>query len=450
MASKLFSLRLAVRLLLIGAAMLATVWLLVQPGLHGLTLIAVSVTALLSAELWYFINRSNRELTRFLDALRHADFSQRFGLQGLGSGFDDLGETLGDVMKRQQQQREERETANRRLRALIEHIPVPLLTVHSDQSITLQNNAARRLFGAGKVTRLPDLLRYGSGFHSAVLEAVPGHRELVTFTVEGIEYRLTMATTEIVIGGQAERLVSLQDIQTELDETQAEAWQDLVKVLTHEIMNSITPITSLATTAGDLVEDLRERNDRGEPLGEDLEDLHDAVRTVARRSGSLVQFVESYRQITRLAPPERRRIRLDELFGSAARLAGAEWPDSESRLQWSVEPPGLDVFADRDLLEPTLLNLLRNAWLATAEVDDPQIRMLARLNRRGHVTIVISDNGPGVPEDLARKIFVPFFTTRKGGSGVGLALARQVMIAHKGFIRLDHNEQGGARFTLIF
>lgn len=450
MASKLFSLRLAVRLLLIAVAMLAAVWLLLQPGLHGLTLIAASVMVLLSSELWYFINRSNRELTRFLDALRHADFSQRFGLQGLGSGFDDLGETLGDVMKRQQQQREERETANRRLRALIEHIPVPLLTVHVDQSITLQNNAARRLFGAGKVTRLPDLLRYGSGFHSAVLEAVPGHRELVTFTVEDIEYRLTMATTEIVIGGRAERLVSLQDIQTELDETQAEAWQDLVKVLTHEIMNSITPITSLATTAGDLVEDLQERNDRGEPLGEDLEDLHDAVRTVARRSGSLVQFVESYRQITRLAPPERRRIRLDELFDSAARLAAAEWPDSDSRLQCSVEPPGLDVFADRDLLEPVLLNLLRNAWLATAEVDDPQIRMLARLNRRGHVTIVVSDNGPGVPEDLARKIFVPFFTTRKGGSGVGLALARQVMIAHKGFIRLDHTDSGGARFTLIF
>jgi nitrogen fixation/metabolism regulation signal transduction histidine kinase len=450
MAFRRFTLRLAVRLLLIGAAMLAAVWLLLEPGYHGLTVIAATVLALMASELWYFINRSNREVTRFLDALRHADFSQRFALRGLGSGFDELGETLDAVLERQQAEREQGETANRRLRALIEHIPVPLLTVHTDQSITLQNNAARRLFGAGKVTRLPDLLRFGAGFHSAILEAVPGHRELVTFTVEDIEYRLTMATTEIVIGGQAERLVSLQDIQTELDQTQAEAWQDLVKVLTHEIMNSITPITSLATTAGELVEDLQEKSDRGEPPGEDLDDLRDAVRTVARRSGSLLQFVESYRQITRLAPPERRRIRLEELFDSAARLAGAEWPDSTSRLDWSVEPPGLDVFADRDLLEPVLLNLLRNAWQATAKVENPSIRMRARLNRRGHVTVVVSDNGPGVPEELSRKVFVPFFTTRKGGSGVGLALARQVMIAHKGFIRLDHNESGGARFTLIF
>jgi nitrogen fixation/metabolism regulation signal transduction histidine kinase len=450
MVFRRYSLRLAARLLLIAAAVLSAVWLFLEPGYHGLTAIAATVAALLASELWHFISRANRELTRFLDAMRHDDFSQRFGLRGMGSGFDDLGETLNRVLERQQAEREEGETVNRRLRALIEHIPVPLLTVHADQSITLQNNAARRLFGAGKVTRLPDLLRYGAGFHSAVLEAVPGHRELVTFTVEDIEYRLTMATTEIVVGGQAERLVSLQDIQTELDETQAEAWQDLVKVLTHEIMNSITPITSLATTAGELVEDLVARNDRGEPPGEDLDDLRDAVGTVARRSGSLVQFVESYRQIARLAPPERRRIRLEELFDAAALLAGAEWPDSALRLHWSVDPPGLDVYADRDLLEPVLLNLLRNAWLATAEVENPQIRMLGRLNRRGHVTIVVSDNGPGVPEELSRKIFVPFFTTRKDGSGVGLALARQVMIAHKGFIRLDHNEFGGARFTLTF
>jgi nitrogen fixation/metabolism regulation signal transduction histidine kinase len=450
MTFRRFTLRLAVRLLLIAVAMLAAVWLLLQPGYHGLTIIATTVMVLMASELWYFINRSNREVTRFLDALRHADFSQRFRLKGLGSGFDELGETLDGVLEHQQANREAGETANRRLRALIEHIPVPLLTVHADHSITLQNNAARRLFGTGKVTRLPDLLRFGAGFHSAILEAVPGHRELVTFTVEDIEYRLTMATTEIVIGGQAERLISLQDIQTELDETQAEAWQDLVKVLTHEIMNSITPITSLATTAGEVVEDLQEKNDLGEPVGEDLEDLRDAVRTVARRSGSLLQFVESYRQITRLAPPERRRIQLEDLFDSAARLAGAEWPDSESRLEWSVEPSGLGVFADRDLLEPVLLNLLRNAWLATAKVENPKIRMLGRLNRRGHVTVVVSDNGPGVPDELARKIFVPFFTTRKGGSGVGLALARQVMIAHKGFIRLDHNDSGGARFTLIF
>jgi nitrogen fixation/metabolism regulation signal transduction histidine kinase len=445
-----FLLRLAVRLALLGVVMLAVVWLVLAPGFHGLTAIAAMIFMLLALELWHFTNRTNRELARFLEAAHHKDYAQRFSFAGLGSGFQELGQRFTAILAEQQSEREARETSNRRLRALIEHIPVPLLSVRADRSVTLQNNAARRLFGAEQVTRLNDLMRFGRAFHDAVFDAVPGNRELVTFTVEGIEYRLTLAATEIVVDGQAERLVSLQDIQTELDETQAEAWQDLVRVLTHEIMNSITPVTSLANTAGEVVDDVIEKAGPESPLADDLEDLRDAVSTVARRSGSLMQFVESYRQITRLAPPEKKRVQLEDLFDSAARLAGAEWPAADRFLSWSVEPPGLDVYADRDLLEPVLLNLLRNAWLATADTDEPEIQMRGCLNRRGHVTVVVSDNGPGVPEEIARKIFVPFFTTREGGSGVGLALARQVMIAHKGFIRLDHNAQGGARFTLIF
>jgi nitrogen fixation/metabolism regulation signal transduction histidine kinase len=450
MASRRFTVRLAGRLLLLSAAMLLGVWLILRPGYHGMTALAVGVFVLLAFELWLFVNRSNRELSRFLDAAAHADYSQRFRLGGLGSGFDRLGERFTAILERQRAEREDHETSNRRLRALIEHIPVPLLSVHGDQTVTLQNNAARRLFGPAKVTRLHDLLQFGAGFHEAVLEAVPGKRQLVTFAVEGIEYQLTLATTEIVVSGQSERLISLQDIQTELDQTQAEAWQDLVRVLTHEIMNSITPVTSLAKTASEVVDDIRARTEADSPVADDLRDLHDAVTTVARRSDSLMQFVESYRQITRLAPPEKKRVRLWDLFDSAGRLAAAEWPADDGRLEWHVDPHGLDVYADRDLLEPVLLNLLRNAWQATAEHSSPEIRMQGRLNRRGHVVIEVSDNGPGVPDDIARKVFVPFFTTRPGGSGVGLALARQVMIAHRGFIRLDESATGGARFTLIF
>jgi len=325
-----------------------------------------------------------------------------------------------------------------------------LMTVHGDDSISLQNNAARRLFGASHITHLGDLRQFGGSFHDAVAEAVPGNRELVSFSVDGVDYKLTLATTENIIAGESNRLVSLQDIQSELDTTQAEAWQDLVRVLTHEIMNSITPVTSLASTAADVVEDMLQKTGSDSPVHEDLEDLRSAVNTVARRSDSLMQFVESYRQITRLAPPDKKRIQLSGLFDSVCQLAAAEWSESEKYLQIDIQPPSLDVYADRDLLEPVLLNILRNAWQVTADLDQPAITLSGRLNRRGNVTIEISDNGPGVPEDLARKIFVPFFTTKEKGSGVGLALARQVMTAHGGFIRVSKNEGGGARFTLTF
>jgi len=445
-----FSVFLAVRLILIGGAIIAALWLLLRPGLHSGTIIAVAIVAMLSAELWWFISRTNRDVARFLDAARYADYSQRFSLGDLGTGFGELGETFTDILDRMYDQRSTLETDVRRLNALIDHIPIPLMTVHGDDSITLQNNAARRLFGAAHVTQLTDLRQFGGGFYIAVSEAVPGNRELVTFEVEGVEYKLTLATSENIVAGENRRLVSLQDIQSELNITQAEAWQDLVRVLTHEIMNSITPVTSLAATASDVVDDVVNKAGPDSELHEDLVDLRDAVHTVARRSDSLMQFVHSYRQITRLAPPEKKRVHVGDLLRSVSRLAEAEWPKCESFLNVSVEPAELDVYADRDLLEPVVMNLVRNALQATRDIDDAHIDLRGRLGRRGNIAIEVADNGPGIPDENIRKIFVPFFTTKKDGSGVGLALARQVMTAHGGFVRVAHNDGGGAIFTLTF
>ena len=450
MIFKRFTVFLIVRLVLVGIAMLIVAWLVMQPGLHSASLIAAAVLLAVVAELWKFVSRTNREVARFLDAARYADYSQRFNFEKEGAGFKALGDAFTDIIERMRSRRADQEMEVRSLRALIEHIPVPLLTLHVDGSVTLQNNAARRLFGAEHVTQLKDLRKFGVRFAESVATAVPGIRELVTFNVEGIEYHLTLATTEINSGGNSERLISLQDIQSELDATQTQAWEELVRVLTHEIMNSITPVTSLAKTAADVVEDVLRKDKAGEPLGEDLEDLRDAVSTVARRSDSLTQFVESYRQISRLAPPEKTRIRLGELFESASKLIVAEWPDSSVQFSFDVKPTELDVQADRDLLEPVLLNLLRNAWQSTANIENPIISLIGRMNRRNNVVIDVIDNGPGVPDSIATQIFVPFFTTRESGSGVGLALARQVMIAHGGFIRLSRNDAGGATFSLTF
>jgi nitrogen fixation/metabolism regulation signal transduction histidine kinase len=450
MVYKHFSIVLAVRLVIVGAALAAVVWLFIRPGYHSATVIAAAFLVVSAAELWWFVGRTNREVARFLDAARYADYSQRFSLEDIGTGFGELGTAFGDILERMHEHRANQEQEVRRLNALIDHIPVPLLTIHGDDSVTLQNNASRRLFGASEVTQLSDLRKFGISFHDAVADAVPGNRELVTFSVDGIEYQLTLATTENIIGGESSRLVSLQDIQTELDVIQAQAWQDLVRVLTHEIMNSITPVTSLAATASDVVDDVLGKIDSDSPVAEDLADLSDAVHTVARRSDSLMQFVHSYRQLTRLAPAEKKRVQLAELFDSAARLAEAEWPGSEQIISWKVDPALLDVYADRDLLEPVLMNLLRNALQATKDVDDPGVNLRGHLNRRGNVAIELSDNGPGIPDELAKKIFVPFFTTKEEGSGVGLALARQVMTAHSGFIRVGQSSSGGAKFTLTF
>ena len=450
MVFRFFVVALILRLVVVGAAMAVVLWLLLEPGYHSATLLSAIVLALLVAELWRYVSRTNREVARFLDAVRFADYSQRFDFEKAGSGFASLGRTFTAIIDEMRERRTDQESEMRHLKALVEHIPVPLMTVHADNAITLQNNAARRLFGSAHVTRVNDLTQFGPGFARAVDEAIPGDRELVTFTVEGAEYRLTLAATEIIIEGNRERLISLQDIQSEIDATQAEAWQDLVRVLTHEIMNSITPVTSLAQTAAELVDDVVRETGPESPVAEELEDVQSAVATVARRSDSLMQFIDGYRQISRLAPPEKKRIALVDLFETVTSLARAEWDDPEVALSSAVEPSGLYVYADRDLLEPVLLNLLRNAWQATKGMEAPSIELRGRLNRRGNTVIEIEDNGHGVPDEIATKIFVPFFTTREGGSGVGLALARQVMIAHGGFIRLGQKSAAGTTFTLTF
>lgn len=450
MGFKHFLVFLVLRLVLVGVVMALVIWLLLEPGYNSATLLASIGLALLVAELWRFVSRTNREVARFLDAVRFADYSQRFDFDKAGSGFADLGRTFTRIIDEMRDRRAGQESEMRHLKALIEHIPVPLMTLHADDAITLQNNAARRLFGATHVTRVNDLRQFGPGFARAVDEAIPGDRELVTFTVEGAEYQLTLAATEVIIDGDRERLISLQDIQSEIDATQAEAWQDLVRVLTHEIMNSITPVTSLAQTAAELVDDVVRETGPASPIAEELEDVQSAVATVARRSDSLMQFIDSYRQISRLAPPEKKRVALADLFETVTSLALAEWNDPGVSLASSVEPSGLYVYADRDLLEPVLLNLLRNAWQATRDMDEARVELRGRLNRRGNTVIEIEDNGHGVPDEIATKIFVPFYTTREGGSGVGLALARQVMIAHGGFIRLGKKSAAGTVFTLTF
>lgn len=450
MGFKKFSFLLGGRLVLIMLALLMLTYLYTLPGYLASTVLVFGVVVVLTYEMIRFVAKTNAEVTRFLDAARYADFGQRFNFHGLGAGFGELGDTFTDILKRFQNVRAAQEEELRHLKALIEHVPAPLISVKADGQLVLWNNAARRLFGSAHVTRLSDLSQFGNEFEKEVTNLKAGQRRLVTFEVEGIEQRITLAASQVIIGGHIERLISLQDIQSELDAAQLQAWQDLVRVLTHEIMNSITPVASLAKTAVDLVDDAASQVTDNPEVVEELADVKDAVNTVARRSDSLMQFVSSYRRLTRLPPPTKSLIRLDEIFEHVGKLATQDWEDKALSLVMNVEPSELDVQADRDMIEQVLINLLQNAGQALEGNGDATVWLTGHLSKRGRVVIEVADNGPGIPEDIAKKIFVPFFTTKREGSGVGLALTRQVMIAHGGAVSVSEREGGGAKFALTF
>ncbi len=453
MVSKGFAPRLALRLVLLFAAITVLSLALTNNGYHALTLLAALTTAALAYELHRFVNRTNEELARFLAAARYDDFGRRFESPGAGAGFEGLSRAFDDIMRSFKESRRSQEEQLRHLKALTEHIPVPLLSLFPDGRIQLRNNAARRLFSGVVVNHLRDLQAFGDDAPEVFADLEPGRRALIDFSLDGMERRLTAVMTRVVTGDVSEKLISLQDIQSELDDVQLEAWEELVRVLTHEIMNSITPVSSLARTATDLVEDLREKLTAAGVMNEAAEELEDvgrAVDTVARRSRGLMQFVESYRSLTLLPVPRKRELSLDQVLSGVRELIKEEWARKAIALEINLEPSRLPLSADPDLLEQLLINLLRNAEQALDGRETPRVLITGRLNRRGRVLLEIADNGSGIPVDIRRRIFTPFFTTKPRGSGVGLAVSRQIMLAHGGSISVNESPLGGAMFTLIF
>lgn len=449
MDSKGYTRTLFLYLVSVFLCMLLTAYLIVIPGFHGASALAGLASLTIIWSLSKHINKTNIELARFFDAIKYRDFSQRFDYRDLGSGLTELGDAFSDVVKRLQLDREGKETQVRHLRALVEHVPVPLLSVHADGRLTLWNNSARRFLGDVSVARIDDLTHFGEGFYQGLCALKAGERRLARFEDEHLHRTVTLQATEVIFAGRSEKLISIQDIQTELDSAQLQAWQDLVRVLTHEIMNSITPVTSLARTAVDLLEDVKQQTD-SQVLTEELEDVTDAVNTVARRSDGLMNFVTSYRRLTRLPPAKRQHVSIQTLLEQAIKVArpGFDAVDPEIRLE--VSPSSLKAELDTDMVEQLLINVLLNAAQALTNKADGRIHITAYLNKRGHVVIDIGDNGPGIPDDIGEQVFVPFFTTKREGSGVGLALTRQVMQAHGGSVRLDKSPLGGALFSLVF
>jgi len=435
-----FEFGLAWRTLLIIGAILLIAKAATTPGVRAGLVVAALIGVAAFASLWNFIRRTNFLVSRFIESVRFEDYSQRFS-DPSGGGFDVLGETLDQALKTLQARHTEETSEARYLAALVDDAPSALLTVDQRGKVEVLNKAARQLFARHPLNRLEDLEALGPELSTAVCLPA-GTRKITRLILEGVPQKAIFASAQVARLDEPVTVLSILPVQSELGALEVAAQADLVRVLTHEIMNSLTPITSLARTGAELVATAARKN-------AGLSDAKTATETVARRAEGILRFVESYREFAQAPDVHRRQFKAKPWAEEIMRLALANAAERNIDARLAVEPKTLSLNADPELLAQALLNLLRNSIRATGELGDAVVVLDVAREPGGHFRIEVRDNGAGIPEDRREDIFLPFYTTHKGGSGVGLSFARQVALAHGGSICALDAPEGGANLRMV-
>lgn len=389
--------------------------------------------------LIHYVERTQRDLTRFLQAIRYEDFAQSFTGAGLGSAYNNLKDAFNEVLEAFRKTRAEREENFQYLQTVVQHVGIGLICYTPEGRIELMNTAAQRLLRKPHMRDVRELETVSKAFSEVLLKLRSGDKTLVKIQDEDELLQIIVYATELRMRGESFILASVQNIQSELEEQEMEAWQKLIRVLTHEIMNSITPISSLASTVRGLLPDPKT-----------LPDVHTALETIQSRSEGLLHFVEAYRQLTHISRPDFQIFQISELFARVVFLMQGECDKNNIALHTAIDPRTLELTADPDFIEQVLINLMRNAVEALAGRSNARVDLSAQLDGRGRVVIRVQDNGPGILEDVQERIFIPFFTTKRDGSGIGLALSRQIMRVHRGTISVQSKPEEETVFTLRF
>jgi len=441
--SRAFSWCLIWRLLAILGIGAAILWALQQPHALATITMLVLLMCLLFADLLRLIQRTNIEVARLANALQYGDFSVTFKAAAPDASFPALGDALDNLMSSLRTQMTDLRADASHLASLVDHVPIPLLTIDSSDQVELLNNAARRLFSRPHGKRLADFAVYGATFVDDLRRS--DSTQVVRLNPpDDAVLHMRLTQTQVTRMGRLQRLIALQPIQSDMDATEMALSRDLVRVLTHEIMNSLTPVISLAKSAAAMSETLADSADKNN------DEVRDAIGIVARRTEGLMQFVGRYREITGSPVIKRETFLIAHLWRDLELLFRADWPAEKINLQIDAEPADSHMLADRQLLEHVLINCLRNA--AQACVNDaaaPTVKLSIRPTHSGRHLIDIEDNGLGIPEAIRHDVFLPFFTTKTDGSGIGLSLARQVVLAHGGSIRVETSSLGGACLRLV-
>jgi nitrogen fixation/metabolism regulation signal transduction histidine kinase len=444
MVYKNFRLNLWLRVLALLASFLLLSWLWLDSPYFFTPIVFTLVVILQVVELTYYLERTNRRLANFFDAFRYRDFTRTFNSKQHGNSFVELETAMNEVMQSFQQIREREEATLQYLESIVRKLTHGLLVFDQRGDIVTVNEAARQLFPPVPLRNVREIQAQNQTLYQALAETPNGETTLIRQQIGNDENQLSISVSELKQRTKNYRIVSIKNISNELQTNELEAWQNLTRVLTHEIVNSITPISSTVSTVIPMLQN-------AQPLTpENRTDLTDAMTIINRRSEALLRLVQAYRSFTRIPNPDFKTLYVSNLFEDVAKLYQTDLDRMGIQLQQSVAPENLTIQADRELFTSILINLFKNAIEALANTPNPEITMIATLDQRQRSIIRIQDNGAGIIEPAIGKIFIPFYSTKPQGSGIGLSLCRKIMTMHRGFIRVESTPNQKTVFTLTF
>lgn len=447
----IFRTQIFVRLLLIVLTGFGMVYVLLQTHFWLVSFWLGLLFVILFIELLRYIERTHREMENLVIAIRQGDFSNTYDQRPAMKGHM-LSEVFNQLVGTFQQLRQEKEGNHLYLQNVVEQISVALLCISTDGKVQLANRAAKALFQRPFLKKLEDLQDIDQELYHTLQQLQAGEKTLIRVIVHQELLHLSVQATEFKMQGSDFKLLSMQDFRTELEEQEVASWQKLIRVLTHEMVNSVIPISNLTAIVHHML--IRLDEEQKATLNtldsEQIEDLHGSLMTIEERTNGLINFVKAYKSLTQIAQPQFRLVEVQALFKRLYALLKPKLKEKNIAWHDRVEPSNLQIKADFELIEQILINLVNNAIDALQGLENPKISLYAFVNEKNQQIIQVVDSGRGMDQEVMDQIFIPFFTTKANGSGIGLSLSRQIMRLHKGNISVQSVKDEGSVFTLSF
>ena len=449
MISRSLYINIALRVLVIVVFAFAASWCLVSGKPFILTLSGLVAVILVAANLINYLNSTNRKICYFLESVENEDTSITFPVNVKNRTIKDLGNSLDRINDQIQKLRIESRQQEQYFQTLMEHVAAGIITFNDAGFIIHANSAAKKMLGTEVLTHIKQLERVNRKIFMAIQNIRPPEQQMVSFITEKGMIQLLLKASSFKNGNEELTILSVQDIRNALDEKELDSWIRLIRVMMHEIINSIAPITSLSESLGRLY------NVNGMPVEPGSIDEKTISKTIQGLSviksqgDSLLSFIESYRRLTRLPKPEMKAVKMEDLLSRLSVLYQSFESRNKAELSTRCIPQDLEIFADEGMISLCLVNLVKNAMQANEDNSEGKITVTAGM-QNGRPEITVSDNGPGITSELLEEIFVPFFTTREDGSGIGLSISRQIMRLHGGSLRVKSVPQKETVFVMGF